>query len=234
MRNTSWRWRRPAGWGGFLVTFPDTPPREWDIPTGTWHWDGPPDGRGLLIFSFYSDVGPGGGGTLLLRSSQHLVADYYASLDDETRALPHAGELRRPSLRDGGRGHDGRHELAGAAAAVGNTAGCVGFGQKLAPQVLDTAGRWSCCPRRRLWCWLHRLHGHHSGFRHRCVGPRGSRCVGRRCHLSPRSKVTCSDGCVAAAKQESVAELSPRTPVRSGTSNPTAATIVSSVTSTDS
>ena len=51
---------------------------EWNLPTKTWHWDGSPTSEGLLIFSFYSDVRPGGGGTLIVDGSPHLIENYYA------------------------------------------------------------------------------------------------------------------------------------------------------------
>ena len=83
-------WERPGTWGGFLVNFPaPTDGAAWDVPTDTWHWDGPPDGDGLLIFSFYGTVAPGAGGTLILAGSHRLIADYYASLTPEERARPH-------------------------------------------------------------------------------------------------------------------------------------------------
>ena len=58
-------WERPRTLGGFLVTFPDGSDAPWDVPDDQWHWDGDPTSNGLLIFSFYSDVRPRGGGTLL-------------------------------------------------------------------------------------------------------------------------------------------------------------------------
>ena len=82
-------WKQPTTWGGFNVFFPAEPRVEWDLPKEIWHWDGPPTGAGLLIFSFYGDVRPGGGGTLLLEGSQHLIQSYYDSLSREERARPH-------------------------------------------------------------------------------------------------------------------------------------------------
>lgn len=89
-------WQRPATWGGFLVTFPNVPAGEtWDVPTEIWHWDGPPDGRGLLVFSFVSAVRPEGGGTLVVEGSHRLVRDYYASLSCEERAESHRRHRKR-------------------------------------------------------------------------------------------------------------------------------------------
>ena len=83
-------WQRPRTWGGFLVTFPDKAPGEWDVRADGWHWDGHPDADGLLVFSFYSEVRAGGGGTLLLQGSPSLLRSFYASLDPHQRSLPHA------------------------------------------------------------------------------------------------------------------------------------------------
>lgn len=82
-------WKRPATWGGFNVSFPDAPGARWDMPTQTWHWDGPPAGAGLVIFSFYGNVPPGGGGTLVVDGSHRLIESYYASLSPTDRARPH-------------------------------------------------------------------------------------------------------------------------------------------------
>ena len=81
-------WPRPLHWGGFLVNFPD-PEASGELTSELWHWDGDPAGKGLLVFSFYSHVRPGGGGTLVLRGSHRLIASYYASLSPEDRARPH-------------------------------------------------------------------------------------------------------------------------------------------------
>ena len=82
-------WPRPRGWGGFLLTFPADPGGPRVVPTDTWHWDGPPGGDGLLVFSFFSSVAPGGGGTQILSGSPRLIAAFYASLDPDERAAPH-------------------------------------------------------------------------------------------------------------------------------------------------
>ena len=59
------------------------------MPSDTWHWDGPPTGEGLLIFSFYGDVRPGGGGTLVGDGSPRLIQSYYDSLSPADLARPH-------------------------------------------------------------------------------------------------------------------------------------------------
>jgi hypothetical protein len=89
-------WPRPASWGGFLITMPH-PERartRWQLPTETWHWDGAPDGRGLVVFSFYGEVEPRGGGTLVVRGSHRLVKRTYAGLAPEDLALPHASHRK--------------------------------------------------------------------------------------------------------------------------------------------
>lgn len=82
-------WERPATWGGFNVFFPDEPRVRWDVPAQGWHWDAPPTTAGFLIFSFYGEVRPGGGGTLIVDGSPHLIESYYASLSPADRARPH-------------------------------------------------------------------------------------------------------------------------------------------------
>jgi hypothetical protein len=82
-------WKRPRSWGGFLVTFPADVETPWDVPTEIWHWDGSPTSRGLLIFSLFSEVLPGSGGTLLLSGSHRLVESHYASLTPADLARPH-------------------------------------------------------------------------------------------------------------------------------------------------
>lgn len=86
-------WRMPADWGGFLVTFPDTSV-SWDVPTDTWHWDSDGTAPGPFIFSFYSEVRPQGGGTLILSGSPRLLAEFYRSLSEDERRLPHKAHRR--------------------------------------------------------------------------------------------------------------------------------------------
>ncbi len=88
-------WRRPVTWGGFNVFFPDECCGEWDVPTRTWHWDGPPTGNGLLVFSFYGDVRSSGGGTLIVDRSHRLIQSYYDSLSADDRARPHNFHRKR-------------------------------------------------------------------------------------------------------------------------------------------
>ncbi len=78
-------WTKPAGWGGFLVSFPQDTDEPWDVTTKQWHWDGDPGSQvdglsGLFIFTFYSHVLPGGGGTLIVEGSHRLVTAYFRNL----------------------------------------------------------------------------------------------------------------------------------------------------------
>lgn len=89
-------WPEPRRWGRPLVTFPTDGP-EWNLPTGgAWHNDFVPlrhrgDPRALQIFVILSDLPPGGGGTLVLTGSHHLVGRYLAGSGEE----PHPRTLRR-------------------------------------------------------------------------------------------------------------------------------------------
>jgi Phytanoyl-CoA dioxygenase (PhyH) len=68
------RWDWPSAWGDFLITFPNAP--VWSLPHTGWHqdWtfsiDGPP--RLVKAFVFLNDLGPGGGGTLVVTGSHRL------------------------------------------------------------------------------------------------------------------------------------------------------------------
>ena len=93
-------WRRPGNWGGFLVTFPNGGGKPWDVPDQLWHWDGSPSAEGLLIFSFYSEVRAGGGGTLLLEGSPRVIEALYGSLSPDQLAQPHKVHRRMLSRFD--------------------------------------------------------------------------------------------------------------------------------------
>ncbi len=82
-------WERPGNWGGFVVPFPEETEQANDVPADTWHWDGSPTAEGLLIFSYFSSVRSGSGGTHVLAGSHRLIADFYASLSPEDLAKPH-------------------------------------------------------------------------------------------------------------------------------------------------
>lgn len=79
------RWEVPSSWGGFLITFPADDDKAWRLTTEQWHWDGNPAGQlngmtGLFIFTFFSSVAPGGGGTVIVSGSHRLVVRFFDSL----------------------------------------------------------------------------------------------------------------------------------------------------------
>ena len=76
------RWRRPAHWGQFLVSFP-TADRDWTVPHETWHTDSEYQAprhqlSGVLMFSFLSLVRPRCGGTAVIEGSHRLVSRFVA------------------------------------------------------------------------------------------------------------------------------------------------------------
>jgi len=91
-------WAEPSNWGSFLITFPTSRDEPWDIPTTSWHWDDELTETdaltGLQIFTFFSQVLPRGGGTLIARGSHHVLRSYYDSLSAEQRNTGHAKQRR--------------------------------------------------------------------------------------------------------------------------------------------
>ncbi|QHT60914.1 phytanoyl-CoA dioxygenase family protein [Paenibacillus lycopersici] len=91
------------GWGWWPVNFFVGRDEPWFVPTNGWHWDGihfrhyvdSPE-QGLLCLCLFSDIGPQGGGTLVVEGSHRPVARHLAqfpdgvSLGDGIRGL-HAG-----------------------------------------------------------------------------------------------------------------------------------------------
>ncbi|MBO7747162.1 phytanoyl-CoA dioxygenase family protein [Paenibacillus sp. MWE-103] len=73
------------GWGWWPVNFHVGRGEPWTVPTSGWHWDGidfrhyvdSPD-QGLLCLCLFSDIGPRGGGTLVVEGSHRPVARYLA------------------------------------------------------------------------------------------------------------------------------------------------------------
>ena len=70
----------PKDWGAFFLGFPNTTP--WHIPTSGWHIDAhyaSPllPARGVKTFALFGDVGPRGGGTLLVSGSHRLVYKWF-------------------------------------------------------------------------------------------------------------------------------------------------------------
>jgi ectoine hydroxylase-related dioxygenase (phytanoyl-CoA dioxygenase family) len=71
------KWNSGKKWGAPLVTFPETD-RTWDIPQNQWHLDFPVRGNpdelvGIRVLAFIAPVEPGGGGTVVVTGSHHLV-----------------------------------------------------------------------------------------------------------------------------------------------------------------
>ncbi len=91
-------WIEPSSWGGFLVTFPDKEKKDWNLHDKLWHWDYElfrgPELKGLLIFSFFSEVKSRGGGTLIASGSHKALENYYASLTEEQKKWKH-GQQRK-------------------------------------------------------------------------------------------------------------------------------------------
>ncbi|MBB6735268.1 phytanoyl-CoA dioxygenase family protein [Cohnella zeiphila] len=70
-------------WGWWPVNFSLGAEMPWDVPTEGWHWDGghfrhyvdSPD-QGLLCLCIFSEIGPRGGGTLVVEGSHRVVARF--------------------------------------------------------------------------------------------------------------------------------------------------------------
>lgn len=77
------------GWGWWPVNFSYGADEPWVVPTTGWHWDGihfrhyvdAPD-QGLLCLCLFSDIGPRGGGTLVVEGSHRPVARYLSRYPD--------------------------------------------------------------------------------------------------------------------------------------------------------
>ena len=77
------------GWGWWPVNFASGADQPWNVPTNGWHWDGihfrhyvdAPD-QGLLCLCLFSDIGPRGGGTLIVEGSHRPVARFLARYPD--------------------------------------------------------------------------------------------------------------------------------------------------------
>ncbi|MBI1928067.1 phytanoyl-CoA dioxygenase family protein [Candidatus Poribacteria bacterium] len=78
-------WSIPKSWGGFLLSFPQGPLAEWNLPTQHWHWDSGLNHfekclKGLFIFTLFSEIKPHGGGTLFVSGSQRMLANFWHRL----------------------------------------------------------------------------------------------------------------------------------------------------------
>lgn len=74
------KWRSLKTLGGLLMTMPAAASQPWERAL-EWHFDNEPRDylasvTELMLFTFYSSVGPRGGGTLVLAGSPRLVAQY--------------------------------------------------------------------------------------------------------------------------------------------------------------
>ena len=70
-------------WGWWPVNFSVGADQAWDVPCDQWHFDGPEHGNfvnqasnGLLMVCLFSELGPRGGGTLIVEGSHQIVARY--------------------------------------------------------------------------------------------------------------------------------------------------------------
>lgn len=91
-------WLEPSSWGGFLVDFPDYSKVDYRLHEKMWHWDyelSHPTPDGLLIFSFFSKVGPKGGGTLLISGSHRLLENYRAGLSESALLQRHSVQRKQ-------------------------------------------------------------------------------------------------------------------------------------------
>ncbi len=92
----------PAHWGRPLVTFPEKSPDPWIVPTSIWHWDcrlheNVDAVRRLIVFTFFSHVEAGGGGTVIVEGSHRLLQRFYEELPASERELEHR-KLRKRFL----------------------------------------------------------------------------------------------------------------------------------------
>src|SRR5262245_38199211 len=95
------RWHLPSNWGVVLVTFPDAQ-GEWTLPSSGCPYDfvlhqNVTSMTGLLVFTFFSEVGPHGGGTLIVEGSHRLLRRFSEELSPREQRGDHR-EIRRRFL----------------------------------------------------------------------------------------------------------------------------------------
>lgn len=93
-------WQTPSNWGVVLVTFPDRTAGEWALPSSGWHYDfdlhdNATSLSGLFVFTFFSAVGPRGGGTLIVEGSHRLLRRFGEGLSPEELHGDHAQQRKR-------------------------------------------------------------------------------------------------------------------------------------------
>lgn len=89
-------------WGWWPVNFSVGAELPWTVPDRGWHWDGhhfrhfvdSPD-QGLLTLCVFSEIGPGGGGTLLAEGSHRIVARLLEDHRDGIDLVDAIAELNR-------------------------------------------------------------------------------------------------------------------------------------------
>ena len=84
-------WRVPAGWGGFLISFPVGTHETWEITPQGWHWDDTLPNhfdsprKSVFVFTLFSEVKPRGGGTLVVSGSHRLIERFYRRLPSDAQ-----------------------------------------------------------------------------------------------------------------------------------------------------
>ena len=91
--------QHPTGGGTFLVSPPDEEKAPWDVRPHGWHWDGSPENELdtlhlFNVYTFYSAVGPGGGGTLFIEGWHRLIRALFKPLGPDRGGLSQK-ELKR-------------------------------------------------------------------------------------------------------------------------------------------
>lgn len=114
------QWQVPRGWGAFLVSPPYAEEEMWTVINRGWHWDANPENHVdrmniLQVFSFYGDVQPEGGGTLLVEGSHRLIRSMFKPLG------PDCGGLSQKELKHRfAKSHSWLEELTGEAPDQGD------------------------------------------------------------------------------------------------------------------
>jgi hypothetical protein len=166
-------WVPARAWGPALVTFPE--PGPWAVPHSVWHLDlpgrGDPDWPGVLrLFGFVGDVGPGGGGTLVVEGSHELVRRMVAAApghdagrsSDVRRRLAASHPWFRALAREGGGDRVRRfmtegEEIAGVHVRVAELTGAAGDVAVMLPWTVHSLGmNTAAAPRFMVTQSLHR------------------------------------------------------------------------------